>query len=170
MYNASVLPILTGNLIDFKNQKGTQMIRKSQRLIIILVALILAVTTLGWSQERDDVTRLLNAGFDLLEQGKYDQAQKVYEELLATDPTQPLALNNLGAIMVKQGKYDVALGYLRQALPRAKGFKVAIDRVCNVDSVCAACRVSEKQFGSEDLDGVVRTNILMVEMAKSSKR
>ena len=90
--------------------------------------------------------------------------------MLKKEPTQPLALNNLGAIMVKQGKYDQALDYLRRALPRAKGFEVAIDRVCTVDSLCAACRISEKQFGSEDLDRVVRSSILMVEMAKSSKQ
>jgi Tfp pilus assembly protein PilF len=145
--------------------------RKARRLIVILVAVSLVGPGLGWAQNQDsDVVRLLNTGFDLLEQGNYNQAQKLYEELLKKDPTQPLALNNLGAIMVKQGKYDQALDYLRRALPRAKGFKVAIDRVCNVDSVCAACRISEKQFGSEDLDGVVRSNILMVEMAKSSKR
>jgi tetratricopeptide (TPR) repeat protein len=143
--------------------------RKARRLIVILVALSLVGPGVGWAQD-SDVVRLLNTGFDLLEQGKYSQAQKVYEELLKKDSTQPLALNNLGAIMVKQGKYDQALDYLRRALPRAKGFKVAIDRVCNVDSVCAACRISEKQFGSEDLDGVVRSNILMVEMAKSSKQ
>ncbi|MFA4902248.1 MAG: tetratricopeptide repeat protein [Desulfobaccales bacterium] len=143
--------------------------RKARRLIVILVAFSLVGSGLGWAQD-SDVVRLLNTGFDFLEQGNYNQAQKLYEELLKKDPTQPLALNNLGAIMVKQGKYDQALDYLRRALPRAKGFKVAIDRVCNVDSVCAACRISEKQFGSEDLDGVVRSNILMVEMAKSSKR
>ncbi len=145
------------------------MIWKARRLIVILVALSLAGSGLGWAQDQAEVVRLLNTGFDLLEQGKYDQAQKVYQELLQKDPAQPLALNNLGAIMVKQGKYDLALIYLHRALPRAKGFKVAIDRVCNVDGVCAACRVSEKQFGSEDLDRVVRSNILMVEMAKSSK-
>ncbi len=144
--------------------------RKVRRLAVILVALSLVGPGLGWAQDQGEVARRLNAGFDLLEQGNYDQAQKVYEELLKKDPTQPLALNNLGAIMVKRGKYDQALGYLRRALPRAKGFKVAIDRVCNIDSVCAACRVSEKQLGSEDLDGVVRSNILMVEMAKSAKR
>lgn len=144
---------------------------KAQRLIVILVAFSLMGPGLAWAQNQTiDVVRLLNTGFDLLEQGNYSQAQKVYEELLKKDPTQPLALNNLGAIMVKQGKYDQALDYLRRALPRAKGFKVAIDRVCNVDSVCAACRISEKQFGSEDLDGVVRSNIMMVEMAKSSKQ
>jgi len=143
--------------------------RKVRRLIVILVAFSLVGPGLVWAQD-SDVVRLLNTGFDLLEQGNYSRAQKVYEELLKKDPTQPLALNNLGAIMVKQGKYDQALDYLRRALPRAKGFKVAIDRVCNVDSVCAACRISEKQFGSEDLDGVVRSNILMVEMAKTSKQ
>jgi tetratricopeptide (TPR) repeat protein len=143
--------------------------QKARRLIVILVAFSFVGPGVGWAQD-SDVVRLLKTGFDLLEQGNYSQAQKVYEELLKKDPTQPLALNNLGAIMVKQGKYDQALDYLRRALPRAKGFKVAIDRVCNVDSVCAACRISEKQFGSEDLDRVVRTNILMVEMAKSSKQ
>ena len=146
------------------------MIWKARRLMVILVVLSLAGAGLGWAQDQREVARLLNTGFDLLAQGKYDQAQKVYEGVLKKDPTQPLALNNLGAIMVKQGKYDQALVYLHKALPRAKGFKVAIDRVCNVDSVCAACRMSENQFGSDDLDGVVRSNILMVEMAKSSKR
>jgi Tfp pilus assembly protein PilF len=146
------------------------MIWKARQLTVILVVLSFAVSGLGWAQDQGEVAKLLNTGFDLLEQGKYAQAQKVYQELLHKDPTQPLALNNLGAIMVKQGKYDVALDYLHRALPRAKGFKVAIDRVCNVESVCAACRMSEKQFGSEDLDKVVRSNILMVEMAKSSKR
>jgi Tfp pilus assembly protein PilF len=145
--------------------------RKARRLIVILVAFSLAGPGLVWAQNQDsEAVRLLNTGFDLLEQGNYLRAQKVYEDLLKKDPTQPLALNNLGAIMVKQGNYDQALDYLRRALPRAKGFKVAIDRVCNVDSVCAACRLNEKQFGSEDLDRVVRSNILMVEMAKSSKQ
>jgi Tfp pilus assembly protein PilF len=149
----------------YMNRKGTRL-----RLIVILVALSLFGPGSGWAQDQGEVARMLNSGFDLLEQGNYQQAQKLYEEVLKKDPTHPLALNNLGAIMVKQGKYDPALDYLRRALPRAKGFKVAIDRVCNVDSVCAACRMSERQLGSEDLDGVVRSNILMVEMAKSSKR
>lgn len=146
------------------------MVFAARRLIVILMAVSLAGPGLGWAQDQSEAIRLLNTGFDLLEQGKYDQAQKVYEELLKKDSTHPLALNNLAAILVKQGKYEQALDCLHRALPRAKGVKVAIDRVCNVDSVCAACRVSEKQFGSDDLDVVVRTNILMVEMAKSSQR
>jgi Tfp pilus assembly protein PilF len=146
------------------------MIRKARRLMVILVVLSLAGPGLGWAQDQGEANRLLDTGFDLLEQGKYEQAQEVYEELLKKDATQPLALNNLGAIMVKRGKYDQALVFFHRALPRAKGFKVAIDRVCNIDSVCAACRMSETQFGSDDLDRVVRSNILMVQMAKSSQR
>jgi len=111
----------------------------------------------------------LNAGYDLLEQGKFDQAQKVFEEVLRQDPGHPLALNNLAAILVKQGKFDQALACLKQALPRSRGFKVALNRVCNVDGVCAACRMGEEQFGTEDLEGVVKSNILMVEMARSSR-
>jgi hypothetical protein len=35
--------------------------------------------------------------------------------------------------------------------------------------VCAACRLGDEQFGTEDLEGVVKSNILMVEMARSSR-
>jgi hypothetical protein len=72
--------------------------------------------------------------------------------------------------MVKQGNCDQALARLKQALPRSRGFKVALNRVCNVDGVCAACRLGEEQFGAEDLEGVVKSNLLMVEMARSSRR
>ena len=82
--------------------------------------------------------REVERGYDLLEQGKFDQAQKVFEEVLRQDPGHPLALNNLAAIMVKQGNYDQALACLKRAMPRSRGFKVALNRVCNVDGVCPA--------------------------------
>jgi tetratricopeptide (TPR) repeat protein len=143
--------------------------RKTRRLTAILVAMSLIAPGLIWAQGPAGVPGRLNAGYDLLEQGKFEPAQKVFEEVLRQDPGHPLALNNLAAILVKQGKYDQALACLKQALPRAKGFKVALNRVCNVDGVCAACRVGEEQFGTEDLQGVVKSNILMVEMARSSR-
>jgi tetratricopeptide (TPR) repeat protein len=141
---------------------------KARRLAVILVAMSLIAPGLIWAQGQSGVPGRLNAGYDLLEQGKFAPAQKVFEEVLRQDPGHPLALNNLAAILVKQGKFDQALARLKQALPRAKGFKVALNRVCNVDGVCAACRVGEEQFGTEDLEGVVKSNILMVEMARSS--
>jgi tetratricopeptide (TPR) repeat protein len=144
--------------------------QKAHRLTAILVALSLIAPSLGWAQGQAGAAGRLNAGYDLLEQGKFEPAQKVFEEVLRQDPGHPLALNNLAAIMVKQGNYDQALACLKQALPRSRGFKVALNRVCNVDGVCAACRMGEEQFGTEDLEGVVKSNILMVEMARSSRR
>ena len=143
--------------------------RKSYRFTAILMALCLMLPCLVYAQGQAGAGGGLNAGYDLLEQGKFDQAQKVFEEVLRQDAGHPLALNNLAAILVKQGKFDQALAGLRQALPRAKGFKVALNRVCNVDGVCAARRLGEDQFGTEDLEGVVKSNILMVEMARASR-
>jgi tetratricopeptide (TPR) repeat protein len=143
--------------------------RKTRCFTTILVALSLMAPGLGWPQDQVGVTGRLNAGYDLLEQGKFDQAQKVFEEVIRQDPGHPLALNNLAAIMVKQGKFDQALAYLKRALPRSRGFKVALNRVCNIDGVCAACRLGAEQFGTEDLEAVVKSNILMAEMARSAR-
>jgi Tfp pilus assembly protein PilF len=143
--------------------------RKVRRLTAILVALSLMAPGLGWGQGQAGVDGKLNSGYDLLEQGKFDQAQKSFEEVLRQDPGHPLALNNLAAILVKQGKFDQALTCLKRALLRSRGFKVALNRVCNVDGVCAARRLGEEQFGTEDLEAVVKSNILMVGMARASR-
>jgi tetratricopeptide (TPR) repeat protein len=143
--------------------------RKTRRLTAILAALSLLAPGLAWGQAPAEVAGRLNAGYDLLEKGKFDQARKVFEEVLRQDPGHPLALNNLAAIMIKQGKYDEALACLKRALPRSKGFKVALNRVCNIDGVCAASLIGLEQFGTEDLDGVVKSNIIMVEMTRSSR-
>jgi hypothetical protein len=143
--------------------------RKTRRLTAILMALSLIAPGLLGAQGPGGVTASLNAGFDLLEQGKFDQAQKVYQEVLQKDPGHPLALNNLAVIKSKQGRYDEALGYLKQALPRGKGVKVALNRVCNIDGVCAASSMDRGEFGDEDLEAVIKSNILMVGMARSSR-
>jgi len=143
--------------------------RKTRLVTAILVALSFIAPGLVGAQGPAEITGKLNSGYDLLEQGKFDQAQKVYEEVIRQDPGHPLALNNLAAILVKERKFDQALAYLKRALPRSRGFKVALNRVCNVDGVCAACRLGAEQFGTEDLEAVVKSNILMVEMARSAR-
>jgi Tfp pilus assembly protein PilF len=143
--------------------------RKTRQFTAILMALSLMAPGLVWAQGQAGVAGRLSAGYELLEQGKFGQAQKVFEEVLRQDPGHPLALNNLAAILVKQGKFEQALASLKQALPRAKGFKVALNRVCNVEGVCAACCLGDEKFGTEDLEGVVKSNILMVEMARASR-
>jgi tetratricopeptide (TPR) repeat protein len=143
--------------------------RKARPLTAILLALSLAAPGLLWAQAPDGLTARLNSGYDLLERGQYGQAHKIFTDVLRQDPGHPLALNNLAAIMVKQGNYNRALVCLKQALPRAKGYQVALGRVCNIDGVCAACGLGAESFGTEDLEAVVKSNILRVEMARSAR-
>src|SRR4030042_2921024 len=108
--------------------------------VLMMVAALGAVLLLGsssaWAQAGKNLTKMMIRSYDLLEAGKVDEAQKIYEQVLKDDPGNPLALNNLGAVMVKKGKYQEALGYLQQALPQAKGYKVMVNRVCEVGGVC----------------------------------
>jgi tetratricopeptide (TPR) repeat protein len=141
--------------------------------ILMIAAAVAATIWLGsvgaLAQTGKDFTRLMIQSYDLLEAGKTDEAQKLYEEALKEDPGNPLALNNLGAIMVKKGKYKEGLAYLQQALPKAKGYKVKINRVCEVDGVCLAFRPLQAEYGDLDLEPLVRMNIRMVRQKESKK-
>ena len=90
------------------------------------------------------------------------QAQKFYEQILAEDPGNPLALNNLAAIMVNQKKYPAALSYLERALPRAKGHKIRVNRVCDVQGICLAFRPLEEEYGNQELEPLIKLNMDMV--------
>jgi Tfp pilus assembly protein PilF len=100
--------------------------------------------------------------YDLLESGKIEEAQKLYEQVLKEDPGNPLALNNLGAIMVTKGKNAEALSYLRQALPKAKGYRVKVNRVCVVNGICLAFRPLQEVYGDQELAPLIRLNMQMV--------
>ena len=117
----------------------------------------------AWARESQNVTAMMIQSYDLLEAGKVEEAQKLYEEVLRQDPGNPLALNNLGAVMVKKGKYQEALAYLKKALPQAKGYKVMVNRVCAVNGVCLAFRPLEEVYGNQELEPLVRLNIQMIQ-------
>ena len=140
------------------------------RLTALWLALLLAISGLALAQADGVLAQKINAGYDLLERGKFDQAQKIYEEILTKQPNHPIALNNLAAISCKQGKFEQALAQLNRALPQAKGYKVTLNRVCNVDGVCAAYRMSTDRFGEDNLEDLIKSNILMVNMAASQRR
>ncbi len=140
------------------------------QLTAFLLGLFLVLPNLALAQGGADVAAQINAGYDLLERGQYDQAQKIYEGILKQQPDHPIALNNLAAISCKQGKFEQALGQLNRALPRAKGYKITLNRVCNVDGVCAAFRQSTDKFGEDNLEDLIKSNILMVQMAAAGRK
>ena len=55
-------------------------------------------------------------GNQLFAQGKYQEAEKAYLEAQANMPGRPELSYNLGNALIKQNKYDQALGALRQAV------------------------------------------------------
>ena len=140
------------------------------RLTALWLALLLAISGLALAQADGVLAQKINAGYDLLERGNFDQAQKIYEEILTKEPNHPIALNNLAAISCKQGKFEQALAQLNRALPQAKGYKITLNRICNVDGVCAAYRMSTDNFGQENLEDLIKSNILMVQMAAAGPR
>ena len=142
--------------------------RTSFKVICLVLTLVLCGAGLAFAQAAKkaapemDVNKLLFASFDLMEKGKMPQAQKMLEDVLKKDPGNPLALNNLAAVMVKMKKFDKADTYLNQAMPRAKGYMVQINRVCQVDGICVAFKPVTAGTGNQELAPLVMLNIEMV--------
>lgn len=109
-----------------------------------------------------NVTKALSDSFELLNKQKYAQAEKLLNQVLAQDPGNPLALNNLAAVMVGEKKFDKADTYLNQALPKAKGYMVQVNRVCTVGNICMAFKPVAGGAGNQDLEPLIKMNIEMV--------
>ena len=127
----------------------------------------MALLGLAWAgpvAARDDrgLTQMMVKSYDLLEAGKTEPARKIYERVLQQDPGNPLALNNLGAILVKEHKLKEAVVCLEQALPRARGYKVKVNRVCDIQGICLAFRPLEAVYGNQDLAPLVQLNLNLV--------
>ncbi|MEW6660608.1 MAG: tetratricopeptide repeat protein [Thermodesulfobacteriota bacterium] len=140
-----------------------KLISKTMAVTAAVVWLVLlAAISPAWSQDGQKLTKMMVQSYDLLETGKVEEAQKLYEQVLKEDPGNSLALNNLGAIMVTKGKYVEALSYLRQALPQAKGSRVKVNRVCAVNGICLAFRPLQEVYGDQELEPLIRLNMRMV--------
>jgi Tfp pilus assembly protein PilF len=132
-------------------------------MVVAMAAALLLEGSGAWAQAGKNLNKMMIQSYDLLEAGKVDEAQKIYEQVLKEDPGNPLALNNLGAVMVKKGKYKEALAYLQQALPKAQGYKVMVNRVCEVEGVCLAFRPLQEVYGNQELEPLIRLNIRMIQ-------
>ncbi len=149
--------------------------RISFKITAIVIALVFCTCGLAFAakakkaEKEMDVGAMLLKSFDLLESGKVPQAQKMLDQVLQKDPGNPLALNNMAAVMVKQKKFDKADTYLNQALPKAKGYMVQINRVCTVGGICSAFKPVEKGVGNQDLEPLIKINIDMVKQYMSSE-
>jgi len=153
-----------------------------KRTLITVICLVLAVVLCGAGAavaakakkaaapaEEMDINKALVTSFELMEKGKFAEAQKILEKVLQKDPGNPLALNNLAAIMVKAKKFDKADTYLNQALPRAKGYMVQVNRVCQVGGICVAFKPVTAGTGNQELAPLVMMNLEMVKQYMSTE-
>lgn len=152
------------------------MIRTSVKITAIVLALLICASGMAFAAKAKkaakkpmDVGTMLMSSFELMEKGKYDKAKKLLDKVLAKDPGNPLALNNLAAIMVKQNKFDKADTYLNQALARAKGYMVQVNRVCQVRGICVAFKPAKGGTGNQELEPLVKMNINMVKQYMSAE-
>jgi tetratricopeptide (TPR) repeat protein len=134
--------------------------RQSWQIVVMVAVLALVLAAPVWADA--GLTKMLVDSYDLLEAGKLAEAQQIYEQILKQDPGNPLALNNLGAIKVKEHKYPEALAYLSQALDRAQGYKLQVNRVCDMQGLCLAFRPLEAVYGNQDLAPLVQLNLSLV--------
>jgi len=65
---------------------------------------------------RDELYMIAKRGYELMEQGKLDQANQVYEGLVYLDPYDPYFYTVLGSIRQQQEDLDGALQLYEQAL------------------------------------------------------
>ena len=152
------------------------MIRTSVKITAIVMALIICFAGMALAAKKAkkadkpmDVGVMLMKSFEMMEKGKFPAAQKMLDQVLAKDPGNPLALNNMAAIMVKMKKFDKADTYLNQALPRAKGYMVQINRVCQVGGICVAFKPATSGTGNQELEPLIKMNIDMVKQYMSSE-
>ncbi len=142
--------------------------RTLMKVTVVALALVLCGAGLAFAAKAKkaakpmDVGKMLIMSFDMIEKGKMADAQKTLEKVLKQDPGNPLALNNLASIMVKQKKFDKADTYLNQALPRAKGYMVQVNRVCTVGGICMAFKPVAGGTGNQELEPLIKMNIDMV--------
>ena len=140
----------------------------------IMIALVFSLL-LAWSfevlaQGDGRIIQGLVESYDLLEAGNLDQAKVRFQEILSLDPGNPLALNNLGYIAVKEKRYEEARKDLEQALPRARSYKVRINRVCDVEGICLAFRPLQAVYGQQDLAPLVQLNLEMVKARLATRK
>lgn len=143
------------------------------KITAIVVALVFCVSGLAFAAKKAekemDVGAMLIKSFDQIEKKQYGKALKLLDQVLAKDPGNPLALNNKAAVMVQQKKFDKADTYLKEALPKAKGYMIQINRVCTVGGICQAFKPVSGGVGNQDLEPLIKMNIDMVKQMMSAE-
>jgi tetratricopeptide (TPR) repeat protein len=158
------------------------------KIVPLTLALALLAPAVAGAADRaakgNEIGKALHRSYDLIEAEKYAEAKELLDQILAKDPGNPLALNNLAAVMVAEKNYDRASALLDQALPQARGYQVRVNTVCGVGKVCMAYKPAAAGMNPEaqpnkktevmdivqDLEPLIKMNKEMVQGLQASPR
>jgi tetratricopeptide (TPR) repeat protein len=138
------------------------------KVVVIVLALALCGAGAAFAAKAKkaakefDVGKALLDSYDLIEKKQYKKADALLDKILEKDPGNPLALNNKASVMVAEKKLDKADTYLNQALAKAKGYMVQVNRVCTIGNICMAFKPVAGSAGNQDLEPLIKMNIEMV--------
>ncbi len=152
--------------------------RTSSKVIAIVLALtFVAAASAAFAQGicppaqiTGSIESILSRGYCQFIAGDFDGAEKTFQMALQKDPGNPIALNDLAAVYVKQNKLDKADTLLKEALPKAQGYKMYVNRVCGVQDICLAIEPYKAGTGNQDLGELVKMNINMVEAKMAAEK
>jgi tetratricopeptide (TPR) repeat protein len=80
-------------------------------------------------QRQTKASELVTKGCDLLQEGRFDEAKKILEEAIETNPFNGTAYGNMGGCYYLQGQYAEAIPWLEKALeihPNLEGIAEAL--------------------------------------------
>jgi len=91
------------------------------------------------ASQTDDVKLLFQEGERFFNEDDLDNANKYFERIVAADPSNYEALNNLGVICFREGHHENAISYFQRALQINAGYEDALENI-------AACLISAGDF------------------------
>ena len=117
----------------------------------------------------EDVFTPLTKGYDLFRDGKYEAAEFQFKEALKADRYNSFALNNLAALMERQGKLKEAMAYLTDAQVHVADYKDKLEQTCFPGGLCAAAKPVKQVGPTSMIATVVADNMakLKEKMAKT---
>jgi tetratricopeptide (TPR) repeat protein len=118
----------------------------------------------------DDVFAPLAQGYEALRAGNDEKARLEFEKVIAVDPYNPFALNNLAVLAERQGKLKEAMAYLLDAEIYAAEYLHQADEICEGGGLCLAARPTAQKSQTSSIASIIRSNIdlLRTKMSKAS--
>jgi len=117
----------------------------------------------------DDLSAPLLRGFEALRTGNHEAARQEFERVIAIDPHNSYALNNLGVLEERKGNLREAMAYLLAAETYAAEYTHKLDEICGAGGMCLAVAPSSQKSAKSNITSIIHSNInlLRVKISKA---